>query len=224
MSKSAWHSHDAVTEAFLNVARTQHAQGMIDPDVQLALGVLFYTNAAYDRAKDCFEAALSVRPTVRFPSAHIREFIKRENGLADWVRRVCPPQDYLLWNRLGSSLSNGNKPEESLGAYREALMLRPTYTRAIYNVGVACKWGTRPPSTPDFMTRSMIYFADALRRSEYRCAQGGRGTSFERVVHARDNRREKQAGVADAPPSFRCYGTFLIVPTRLCAVFMFSFY
>ena len=47
-------------------------------------------------------------------------------------------QDYLLWNRLGSSLSNGNKPEESLGAYREALTLRPTYTRAIYNVGVAC--------------------------------------------------------------------------------------
>jgi hypothetical protein len=49
-------------------------------------------------------------------------------------------QDYLLWNRLGSSLSNGNKPEESLGAYREALTLRPTYTRAIYNVGVACMW------------------------------------------------------------------------------------
>jgi len=109
VTKSAWHSHDVVTEVFLNVARTQHAQGVIDPDVQLALGVLFYTNAAYDRAKDCFETALSVRPT-----------------------------DYLLWNRLGSSLSNGNKPEESLGAYREALILRPTYTRAIYNVGVAC--------------------------------------------------------------------------------------
>ena len=52
-------------------------------------------------------------------------------------------QDYLLWNRLGSSLSNGNKPEEALGAYREALNLRPTYTRAIYNVGVACMF-TRP--------------------------------------------------------------------------------
>jgi hypothetical protein len=59
-----------VTEAFLNVARTQHAQGVIDPDVQLALGVLFYTNNAYDRAKDCFEAALSVRPTVRHISTH----------------------------------------------------------------------------------------------------------------------------------------------------------
>jgi peroxin-5 len=66
-------SHDLVTEAFLNVARTQHTQGVIDPDVQLALGVLFYTNNAYDRAKDCFEAALSVRPTVRFcPSSAIK--------------------------------------------------------------------------------------------------------------------------------------------------------
>ncbi|KAI0266835.1 peroxisome targeting signal receptor [Gloeopeniophorella convolvens] len=109
LSKSAWHSHNVVTDAFLGIARAQHADGVIDPDVQLALGVLFYTNGAYDRAKDCFEAALGARPT-----------------------------DYLLWNRLGSSLSNGNKPEESLGAYREALTLRPTYTRAIYNVGVAC--------------------------------------------------------------------------------------
>lgn len=109
LSSSSWHSHNVVTEAILNVARTQHTHHVIDPDVQLALGVLFYTNGAYDRAKDCFESALSVRPT-----------------------------DYLLWNRLGSSLSNGNKPEESLGAYREALTLRPTYTRAIYNVGVAC--------------------------------------------------------------------------------------
>lgn len=64
LTSTSWHSHNAVTEAFLGVARTQHAQNVIDPDVQLALGVLFYTNGAYDRAKDCFEAALSVRPTV----------------------------------------------------------------------------------------------------------------------------------------------------------------
>ena len=133
---------------------------------------------------------------------------ERMAWLTGFVACAPPSQDYLLWNRLGSSLSNGNKPEESLGAYREALMLRPTYTRAIYNVGVACKWRHAHRQLRIFMTPSMIYFADALRRSEYRCSQGGRGTSFERVIHARDNRREKQAGVADAPPSFRCYGTF----------------
>ena len=129
----SWRSQEIVTEAFLNVARTQHAQGVIDPDVQLALGVLFYTTSAYDRAKDCFEAALSVRPTVHHISAR-----HRNTDCMD----ASYPQDYLLWNRLGSSLSNGNKPEESLGAYREALMLRPAYTRAIYNVGVACKWNS----------------------------------------------------------------------------------
>lgn len=59
---------------------------------------------------------------------------------SDWI---C--QDYLLWNRLGSCLSNGSKPEEALGIYREALRLRPTYTRAIYNVGVACKFCLKGP-------------------------------------------------------------------------------
>ncbi|KAI0645973.1 TPR-like protein [Trametes meyenii] len=109
LKNSSWHSQEQITEAFLRVAREQYDRGVVDPDVQIGLGVLFYTSSDYDRAKDCFEAALGMRP-----------------------------RDYLLWNRLGSSLSNGNKPEEALGAYREALQLRPTYTRAIYNVGVAC--------------------------------------------------------------------------------------
>ncbi|KAG6850948.1 hypothetical protein H0H93_005817 [Arthromyces matolae] len=106
---SSWDTHNRITELFLTLARTQHAEGIVDPDVQIGLGVLFYTNGEYDRAKDCFESALTVRPN-----------------------------DYTLWNRLGSCLSNGSKPEEALGAYQEALQLRPTYTRAIYNVGVAC--------------------------------------------------------------------------------------
>ncbi|TFK44351.1 hypothetical protein BDQ12DRAFT_593404 [Crucibulum laeve] len=108
-TNSSWDTHSRITELFLGLARTQHSQGVMDPDVQIGLGVLFYTNGEYDRAKDCFESALAARP-----------------------------KDYLLWNRLGSCLSNGSKPEEALGAYREALQLRPTYTRAIYNVGVAC--------------------------------------------------------------------------------------
>ncbi|KAJ7902009.1 hypothetical protein B0H14DRAFT_2669494 [Mycena olivaceomarginata] len=108
-TNAVWDTHQRLTEVFLDLARTQHSRGEMDPDVQIALGILFYTNSEYDRAKDCFESALSVRPT-----------------------------DFVLWNRLGSSLSNGSHPEEALGAYREALQLRPTYTRAIYNVGVAC--------------------------------------------------------------------------------------
>ena len=109
LQASSWQSQQQVTQVFLDHARVQHSKGIVDADLQAGLGVLFYTSNQFDRAKDCFEAALSVRPT-----------------------------DYQLWNRLGSSLSNGNNHEESLGAYREALNLRPAYVRAITNVAVAC--------------------------------------------------------------------------------------
>ena len=65
LSDSAWHSHETVTQTFLTLAQEQFGQGHIDPDVQVGLGVLFYSNGQYDRAKDCFETALSVWPEVR---------------------------------------------------------------------------------------------------------------------------------------------------------------
>ncbi|CCA73009.1 related to PEX5-peroxisomal targeting signal receptor [Serendipita indica DSM 11827] len=104
-----WAVHDVVQEAFLSVARAQQHAPEPDPELQVGLGVLLYINGEFSKAADCFGAALSMRP-----------------------------EDYVLWNRYGSCLSNGNKPEESLAAYREALRLRPQYTRAMYNVGVAC--------------------------------------------------------------------------------------
>ena len=65
LENSAWHSQEQVTEMYLKVARAQYNRGEVDPDVQTGLGVLFYTTGDYSRAKDCFEAALAIRPNVR---------------------------------------------------------------------------------------------------------------------------------------------------------------
>lgn len=136
-----WAISNRIVEMFLAAARAGPAarggtplSAAVDPDVQSGLGVLFYTNSDYTRARDCFEAALSVRPDVsisRRPSFRRLPFVDITNAAAT-------TQDFLLWNRLGATLANGGQPEEAIDAYRRALELRPTFTRAIYNLGVSC--------------------------------------------------------------------------------------
>lgn len=54
-------------ELYLEAA---HQNGdMIDPDLQTGLGVLFHLSGEFNRAIDAFNAALTVRPEVRNPSA-----------------------------------------------------------------------------------------------------------------------------------------------------------
>lgn len=48
----------------MNLARDQHQAGIVDADIQMALGVLFYQTGEFERARDCWVSALSVRPNV----------------------------------------------------------------------------------------------------------------------------------------------------------------
>ncbi|KAI1142813.1 TPR-like protein [Hypoxylon sp. FL0543] len=109
--------HDRVTNLFLKAARLSPDGEHMDPDVQVGLGVLFYGAEEYEKAVDCFSAALA----------------STELGASNRQNQV-----HLLWNRLGATLANSGKSEDAIAAYEKALTLRPNFVRARYNLGVSC--------------------------------------------------------------------------------------
>ncbi|EMC93568.1 hypothetical protein BAUCODRAFT_114027 [Baudoinia panamericana UAMH 10762] len=109
--------HDKVTNLFLEAAQMHPEGSDLDVDVQVGLGVLFYGSEDYDKAVDCFTAALN----------------SAENGA---MKREG--EEHLLWNRLGATLANSGRSEEAIEAYSRALELRSNFVRARYNLGVSC--------------------------------------------------------------------------------------
>jgi len=109
--------HERVTNLFIQAAQLSPSGELMDTDVQVGLGVLFYGDEDYDKAVDCFSAALA----------------STESGTTTQRQQV-----HLLWNRLGATLANSGRSEEAIDAYSKALTLNPNFVRARYNLGVSC--------------------------------------------------------------------------------------
>ncbi|KAJ5291000.1 hypothetical protein N7478_000251 [Penicillium angulare] len=109
--------HERVTELFIQAAQLSPSGAQMDPDVQVGLGVLFYCAEEYEKAVDCFSAALA----------------STESGTTNQREQL-----HLLWNRLGATLANSGRSEEAIEAYEQALTINPNFVRARYNLGVSC--------------------------------------------------------------------------------------
>jgi len=108
MSSSLTEQYSQLIQCLITMARS-NTTGGIDADIQVALAVLLNTNEEYEKAQDCFKAALAVRP-----------------------------DDWLLYNRVGATMANSSRPEEALEYYYRALELNPGYIRARFNLGISC--------------------------------------------------------------------------------------
>jgi hypothetical protein len=93
----------------------------MDPELQIALGVLFYGNTDYDRAKDCFESALAVRPRVRSAFC-LRVLIERE-------LKVIPGLPAVEQTRLMSFQwrETRGSPRRIQGSAQSTTDLHPSY-------------------------------------------------------------------------------------------------
>lgn len=109
--------HERVANLFIQAAQLSPSGEQMDPDVQVGLGVLFYGNEEFEKAVDCFRAALATT----------------ETGIVNQEGQV-----HLLWNRLGATLANSGRSEDAIAAYRKALEVNPNFVRARYNLGVSC--------------------------------------------------------------------------------------
>lgn len=77
-----WHANQRLTESYLALARDQITAGVVDADVQVGLGVLYYQTGEFERARDCWVAALGVRPTVSCAFCLVRSLLNRVAGLS----------------------------------------------------------------------------------------------------------------------------------------------
>ncbi|KAF2501178.1 TPR-like protein [Lophium mytilinum] len=123
-SSSSDDPHTRLISLYLSAALLHPTGPQLDPGVQVGLGMLFFSTSHYAESLDCFSTALSL--TLTSPNCTVT---RSQSSNAQ-----CQP--HLLYNRIGASLAKLRRYDDAVEAYEMALVARPNYVRARYNMAV----------------------------------------------------------------------------------------
>ena len=114
----------------------------MDADIQSGLGILFNLSGDYEKAIDCFRSALNSNPTDaqlwNRLGATLGRCLKINNRMNAFIQKYHCWWFEVLINQQWIFSANGNRSEEAVNAYREALHHSPGFVRARYNLGISC--------------------------------------------------------------------------------------
>lgn len=132
-------AHGRLVNRLIDLARSSPEE--VDPDVQIALGVLFNSSEVCDLLIIIGVVLINtgVRESRRLLlCSSISSTRCKLHFLAmDWLRHMTDPQDWLLHNRLGATLANSGRSNEAISYYHRALSLHPNFVRALFNLGIS---------------------------------------------------------------------------------------
>ncbi|KAI7897152.1 uncharacterized protein EV154DRAFT_535453 [Mucor mucedo] len=130
--------HDYITNVFLEAARTSPGSEEMDADVQVGLGVIFNMSEDFNKAMDCFKAALLIRP-----------------------------DDYQLWNKVGATLANARDNSGAIEMYMNAIQINPLFVRARYNLAISyMNLGQHQEAAENLLSSLSLQHAAALSINE----------------------------------------------------------
>ena len=119
---------NSLIQTYIDIALLHPTGPSLDPHIQIALGILFFSVAEYQKASDCFCSAISFLSS---PSSavSVAEARRAEDIQVEMWR---------LWNCYATCMGRlGKKMEkEAVRAYEEALRLKPGCRKVRYNIAI----------------------------------------------------------------------------------------
>ncbi|WP_270374585.1 tetratricopeptide repeat protein [Marinicauda sp. Alg238-R41] len=132
-----------------------------DPEIYMNLSTLAWQMDMLDAAEKFLRIYLQMVPNHTGATINLAGVLRDKGGFEASIELLraaiyASPENYELWNSLGTTLLESGKPDEALTFYDESRRLKPDYARAHHNTAFAYELLGRPD-------KATHHFREALK-------------------------------------------------------------